>query len=449
MTLINPSPPILPVASAAALVVHREGREQDLRPEQVVRASVAEGGQEKVLLDMGHQRVWAESRVPLRTGQSLNLQVLQTAPRLELRLLDTPLNERIGHGLHLLSGKFDLLSLLTQLSQGRAALPAPAQATTAHLPGPPLSPGSSTPTPPSTAPASLPASVSTAAPGSTTATAPAAVTAAPGPPSTPLPGATATPAPLGAWPPASDKVAAQYRAAQSELGVRSEPPLGHLAEQLSQASRETLQAFKSVLSDPALAFDGAQLRQVLKHLGLHMEARLAAGQGEEAAQTLKSALLDARNLLEGGGVKSTQVDHLLQNLELHQLFNLRLAQEGATIWPLPLAFLQQGYLVVEERSQQRGEGQEPPWQLALHLSLKALGDLRIEFLHEPQGLFLRFVCDNQEKCAFFAGFADELRQQITSVPLAGLSFSQGAEFPAKTLIRRVLGEAEGVLDARA
>lgn len=449
MTLINPSPPILPVASAAALVVHREGREQELRPEQVVRASVAEGGQEKVLLDMGHQRVWAESRVPLRTGQTLNLQVLQTAPRLELRLLDTPLNERIGHALHLLNGKFDVLSLLNQLSQGRAALPAPPQASAAPTPGLSLPPGLPAPLPASTAATQAPAAMLTPAPGSTAGPTPAAGPGSAGPAATPLPAATAGSTPPGTSPLPSAVVPTPYRAAQPEIPRLPEPPLGHLAEQLSQASRETLQAFKSVLSDPALAFDGAQLRQVLKHLGLHMEARLAAGQGEEAAQTLKSVLLDARNLLEGGGVKSTQVEHLLQNLELHQLFNLRLAQEGATLWPLPLAFLEQGYLVVEERSQQRGGDQETPWQLALHLSLKALGDLRIEFLHEPQGLFLRFVCDSQEKSAFFAGFADELRQQITSVPLAGLSFSQGAEFPAKTLMRRVLGEGEGVFDARA
>lgn len=449
MPLINPSPPILPVSSAAALVVNREGREQDLRPEQVVRASVAEGGQEKVLLDMGHRRVWAESRVPLRTGQTLNLQVLQTAPRLELRLLDTPLNERIGHALHLLNGKFDVLSLLTQLSQGRAALPAPPQASAAPTPGLSLPPGLPAPLPASTAATQAPAAMLTPAPGSTAGPTPAAGTGPAGPAATPLPAATAGSPPPGTPPLPSAVVPTPYRAAQPEIPRLPEPPLGHLAEQLSQASRETLQAFKSVLSDPALAFDGAQLRQVLKHLGLHMEARLAAGQGEEAAQTLKSALLDARNLLEGGGGKSTQVEHLLQNLELHQLFNLRLAQEGATLWPLPLAFLEQGYLVVEERSQQRGGDQETPWQLALHLSLKALGDLRIEFLHEPQGLFLRFVCDSQEKSAFFAGFADELRQQITSVPLAGLSFSQGAEFPAKTLMRRVLGEGEGVFDARA
>lgn len=448
MTLIHPSPPVLPVSAAAPLAVNREGRELELRPEQVVRASVVEGGQEKVLLDMGQQRILAESRVPLRTGQTLNLQVLQTAPQLQLRLLDTPLNERIGHALHLLSGKFDVLSLLTQLSPGRPPQTPRAQGSAGPAMAIPLQSGAPA-TPSLPAPATpTPTLVATPAPPGMAAAASSGAMVATGPPATAGPASTGQPAPPGSTPPATGQVPAPYRAALPEPGRQPEPPLAPLAGQLSQSSRETLQAFKSVLSDPALVFDGAQLRQVLKHLGLHMEARLAAGQGAEAAETLKSALLDARSLLETGGVKSTQVEHLLQNLELHQLFNLRLAQEGAMLWPLPLAFLEQGYLVVEERSQQRGGDQDPPWQLALHLSLKALGDLRIEFLHEPQGLFLRFVCDSQEKTAFFAGFADELRQQITSVPLAGLSFSQGAESPDKTLIRRVLGEGEGVLDAR-
>jgi hypothetical protein len=246
----------------------------------------------------------------------------------------------------------------------------------------------------------------------------------------------------------SAQIAAHYRAAQPEPVRLPEPPLAHLAEQLSPSSRGTLQAFQAVLADPELAFDGAQFRQLLHHLGLHLEGRLAAGQGEEAGETLKSALLDLRHALQQEGGKSTRVEHLLQNLELHQLFNLRLAQDGALIWPLPLPFLDQGYLVVEERQQQRSGEQEPPWQLALHLSLQALGDLRIEFLREPQGLFLRFVCAGQEQADFCAGFADELRRQITSIPLAGLSFAQGAEAPAKDLIRRVLGAGEGVLDAR-
>lgn len=292
----------------------------------------------------------------------------------------------------------------------------------------------------------------------------------PGPPAAPaLPGTTALPSPPGnvpsapannpsglgtpaappGPPPPSVQIAAQYRAAQPEIGRLVEPPLDRLAERLSPASRDTLLAFKTVLSDPALAFDGGQLRQLLKHLGLHLEGRLAAGQGADAAETLKSALLELRHALQTGGGKSAQVEHLLQNLELQQLFNLRLAQQGALVWPLPLAFLEQGYLVVEERQQQRGDDdQQPPWQLALHLNLLSLGDLRIEFLHDTQGLFLRFVCANEEKAQFFAGFADELRQHITSVPLAGLSFTQGAEAPDKVLIRRVLGEGEGVLDAR-
>lgn len=279
--------------------------------------------------------------------------------------------------------------------------------------------------------------------------------AAPASPGTALPSPQAnvpsglgTPAAAAGPPPPSVQVAAHYRAAQPEIGRLVEPPLDRLAERLSPASRDTLLAFKAVLSDPALAFDGGQLRQLLKHLGLHLEGRLAAGQGDDAAETLKSALLELRHALQGGGEKSAQVEHLLQNLELQQLFNLRLAQQGALVWPLPLAFLEQGYLVVEERQQQRGDDQQPPWQLALHLSLLSLGDLRIEFLHDAQGLFLRFVCANEEKAQFFAGFADELRQQITSVPLAGLSFTQGAEAPDKVLIRRVLGEGEGVLDAR-
>ncbi len=397
MSFINPLPPIPPVVPTGVLTLSREGREQELRPEQIIQASVAEGGQDKVLLEMGHRRVWAETQVLLRKGQKLNLQVVQTSPRVELRLMEMPLTERIGHALHLLGGKWDLLPLLTRLIEGNAA-PLPSPANPNANSGPPLSP-SPTQAPPTAA-------------------------------------ESGSPQPSG--PPAAG--------AAGERPADSAQPL---ANRLSPGARETLQAFKEVLSNPSLTFDGAQFRQLLRQLGMHLEARLAAGDGEHAAATLKGALLEARQAMpEGGGERATQVMHLLQNLELFQLCSLRLAQEGAGLWPLPLPFLDQGYLMIEERHHQRSGQKEPPRQLALHLSLQTLGDLRIEFLHEPQGLFLRFVCDSEEKAEFFARFDDELRRGINSMPLLGLSFSSGAEPPARTLIQRVLGEEQGVLDER-
>uniref|UniRef100_UPI00272DEE26 hypothetical protein n=1 Tax=Geoalkalibacter sp. TaxID=3041440 RepID=UPI00272DEE26 len=120
---------IVPPVTQPNLVVHavsqpaqlsREERQQDLLLHQMIRATVEEGGQEKALLQFGERKIWVESRVPLRAGERLSLQVIETHPELKLRILDSGLLERLGRALHLLGNRLDVARLATALGQAGA-----------------------------------------------------------------------------------------------------------------------------------------------------------------------------------------------------------------------------------------------------------------------------------------------------------------------------------------
>ena len=339
MSVINPLAAIVPVAPATAWHPPREGREHDLRMEQIVRASVAEGGHERVLLEMGQRRFWAETATPLKTGQTLSLQVMATAPRLELKVVADPLADRLGRLLHLLGGKWELAGVLTEL--------------------------------------------------------------------------------LG-----------------ENLTTR----------QSGEASRSVLGHVLNLLATAPESLTGDGLRELLRKFG-----PVAAGQlGPEAggsAIAFREALLEAhRQLTVAQDPRAEDVLRLFQHLELSLLCQARLAQAGLEFFPLPLPFLENGYLIAE-RGRPAREG-EASSKLSLHLSLAGLGDLRIDFLHEAQGLFLRFCCSSSETMAFLAGFHEELKASFHTFPLRGAAFVVGAESPVQALIRRLLPEGEGVLNTR-
>jgi hypothetical protein len=190
---------------------------------------------------------------------------------------------------------------------------------------------------------------------------------------------------------------------------------------------------------------GNELRLLARHLGLTLEADLARGASTVEPANLKSLLLstdrsDADN-------KSEIAEQLLQKLELFQLCNLRLARQGASLLPLPLPFLDNGYLVAE-RDATSDQEQPPVKKVSLYLSLQGLGDLRIDLLQESEGLFVRFTCDNGDKTRFLEEQEPELQSMLTALPLCGASYGSDQGVLATDLIRRILADGDELLDAR-
>ncbi len=126
MTIVNPISITSPAAQASNIpVATSEERQVGLRLDQIVRATVVEGGLDRILLEMNQRHYQAQSELELQTGQKLTLQVLQTHPKLEFRVLPEQLNGRLSQLLPLLSRAYDWGGLVGQLQQqpGQAQLP--------------------------------------------------------------------------------------------------------------------------------------------------------------------------------------------------------------------------------------------------------------------------------------------------------------------------------------
>lgn len=206
---------------------------------------------------------------------------------------------------------------------------------------------------------------------------------------------------------------------------------------------------------------GQALRQMIEHLGLNLERSLTEGSRMEAAKTsLKAALLETSQQLgqiegaKGAAQAKSQVTSMLSAIEMFQLAQAQLATGKEQVYPLPLPFLETGYLQVDDDGGhgEDGKDEKMPAKFSLFLSLTEFGFLRIDFVTTPEGLGLRFRADSQEKADFAAGFTDDLRQAINNVsdlPVISLSFTADAQDPVKELLLKMLPDNSGLLNTTA
>ena len=205
---------------------------------------------------------------------------------------------------------------------------------------------------------------------------------------------------------------------------------------------------------------GQILRQLIEHLGLNLERHLAEGRPETAKISLKAALMETvQQFGQTDGGKSaaqakTQAASMLSAIEMFQLAQTQLATGKELLYPLPLPFLETGYLLVEDDGghEQDGKDGEMPAKFSLFLSLTELGFLRIDFVSNPEGLALRFHTDSQEKADFTAGFADKLRRAINTasgLSVISLSFAADAQDPVKELLLKMLPDNSNLLKTTA
>ncbi len=105
------------LAVPAEISMNREmdGNALKLAPYQIVQATVSEGGLERVILNIKDRRLSAETRVPLKSGQKLNLQVLITRPNIYLRIMEEAELRHLFRLLHSFGRNARLLPLLEQM----------------------------------------------------------------------------------------------------------------------------------------------------------------------------------------------------------------------------------------------------------------------------------------------------------------------------------------------
>jgi len=199
--------------------------------------------------------------------------------------------------------------------------------------------------------------------------------------------------------------------------------------------------------------NGKELEQFVNRLGTNLEQLLATGRKEEATQTLKSALLEISHNFSENTKIQPQADQLTSTIQLYQMLQIRLAGEALFFLPLPLSFVNQGYLLVEPDQKQDGE-QQPGTanennKYSLHLNLEGLGNLKVELQQHAGGTRLRFFAEDGEKAKFLSENRNELQQWLTATTLESVQFLTGAEDPTKQLLARMTHGPASLLNTRA
>ncbi len=116
MPIINSNVPINLFSPVATPVVRTAGPPMlDLSVAQLVRATVVDVGVEQSVLEINRQNYLAQGERELQVGQKLQLQVVQTQPKLEFRVLNNVVNDRLGSALPTLTRPFDWSQLIGQL----------------------------------------------------------------------------------------------------------------------------------------------------------------------------------------------------------------------------------------------------------------------------------------------------------------------------------------------
>ncbi|SDL65617.1 hypothetical protein SAMN05660860_00935 [Geoalkalibacter ferrihydriticus] len=508
---------IVPALTLPNVVVHaasqpaqltREERQNALLMHQMVRATVEEGGQEKALLQFGERKLWVESRVPLRAGEQLSLQVIETHPELKLRILDTGLLERLGRSLHMLGSRLDVGALAAALLRmapqagdgaGEKALAQNLQSLADGLRGQTAVPFSTAQLQALSGQLGLAlerqliagqggqaaASLKNAllANGSLLGQRQNELSRQLQPLLAALslvPQALATPS---AEPPQFLSLSEGGRQiAEALLGMARLPPgqegrgqAESLARLLGQGFERYLAAFPAETADalarlrqvfaelPALVLNPAAEAAVVSRLDPVQRDLLASllrliqreprrhvgGEGETLMRRLAAGL--EKELLAGLQQGREKNADALQHLEFWQMCRARMAEIGADFLPLPLGFLEQGYLLARRHGGQDDTEAGPTKQacsLSLFLELEGLGSLQVHCLHQEDGLYLRFSCQNAQVAEFLAGGRDELTQALGESLLRAVTFADDAEAPGPALIRCLMPAETRIVNAR-
>lgn len=456
----------------------------------------AQHGPRQFTLNLGGQQLLAESGAQLQVGQQLKVQVVALTPQVQLQVVSNdPITPRLSTGVHLLSQQNDLASQLSTLAKQTYQAPQLSssaqqtlQALSNHLTATPA-----------VSPLSSPIS-SLITQGAAFLRSTADTQA-----NTHLPEMVAMMRQLVNVLPEPhrqqaalfvERLTATLSSPGVATGVETTPPtvsatvadvaptwtalLRHL-EQLAPTLQPLLQQLPTLFqqapdlpatrlvqqlftwlatipasttnAQPSPQFSG-QLQQTWQQMGLNLEQLLIQGKTKEASQSAKFALME---FAQQGGIdeKSTAQAHsLVKSIELYQLVQLRLAPEGTQFLPLPFSFLQQGFVLIDtERGKQQSKaqaGNEADTQhLSLHLQLEGLGNLVVDIRQQGEAISLKFQAHNIERAQFLSSHRQDLEQWLTSGTLQSVQFLAGAEEPAKTLLKRLVQGATGMVDTQA
>lgn len=209
---------------------------------------------------------------------------------------------------------------------------------------------------------------------------------------------------------------------------------------------------QNLLQNPADS--GTMLRQLIEHLGLSHEKNIQNGQNDRAANQLKNSLLEILNFFPKSTATGQEASRLSGIIELFQLANIAQPGSNEQIIPIPLPFVDQGFLrVYEDQTGQDSEddgNSQRPLRYSLYLKMSNIGNLQIDFTGNAEGIFLHIHAESIERQQFLEQYVEEIKETLSSSqPLRGIRFSHDAKEPAIELLRLALPENQGLLNTQA
>jgi hypothetical protein len=346
MNAINPLTGVSPAGTALPRQGERTAQEQFAQPGQFLKALVLEAKTDnRFIIEIGANRLLAQSNAPLAPGQTLQLQVMKTAPQVELKIVSDTLNQFLGRSLTLIGKNIDITALFQSLQQVPSTL-----------------------------------------------------------------------------------------------------------ETLTPSTRNVLSSYFSLQQAPLEGEEsGVILKQLIDRLGLSLEKILSTGDKEAAGNTLKAALLEIGQSFKGAETIAEQSNRILATIELFQLAQVHMDGNKQFLFPLPLPFVNQGFLQIENNPQQdkQGDYADNEARFSLHLTMSDIGHLRVDFYHTREGLYVRFHTESQEKTDFVSQFSEDLKSAISEAPLLSLTFANDATDPVGDLMRQIVPEGTSILDTKA
>jgi len=204
------------------------------------------------------------------------------------------------------------------------------------------------------------------------------------------------------------------------------------------------QALAAIGQKPA----GKDLLGALYHLLRTPPDRLPEGQGQALSQQLIDSLKKIVEQ-ENGRIEERQEDSR-RHLELWQLCRARLGDTDTSFVPLPLPFLDNGFMVAHRQSSPETETGAPEeiLSLSLYLDLRKLGPLQVDLLYQKEELFVRFKCVDQTVADFVSAASGELGESLGNIRVSAVAVTTGAESPDRALIQKLIPREKGILDAR-
>ena len=344
MDTIRPLQSIPPVGQTTSQGRGQQPQQDQVPLGQLIKALVVEAkSSDQFTLDIGGNRLAAQSQAKLTVGQNLQLQVTKTQPQIELKIVTDTLNQFIGKSLTLVGKNIDLSLLFQSFAQS-------------------------------------------------------------------------TPSPLQSLSPTSQSILESFFSLQqSSIGEKG---------------------------------GGSIIKQLLDGVGLNLEHHLARGDKNSAAATLKAALLEVAHAFKDAEAIANTTNKVITTIELFQLVQLNSNNNAFFIFPLPLPFIESGYLSVEKDGKNEREDGEKELRFSLHVTMSDIGHINISFVKSDDTLLIRFRAESEEKMEFTKRYVNELEEAITDIKHINISFSADATDPIADLIQHVVPKGQSMLDTK-